>query len=50
MKIHEKKKAYRRMLQELSKQGHAPRPDGVMVKRSQLPDNAMKRDYYPQGV
>lgn len=48
MKIHTKKKAYLAALKELAKQGYAPRPDGVMVPKGQLPDNAMKRDYFPQ--
>jgi hypothetical protein len=49
VKIHTKKKLYRRMLKEAAKAGLAPRADGIMVQRSQLQDNAMKRDFYPQS-
>lgn len=49
MKIHAKKKAYRALLKQLAKDGYANDADGKMVRRSTLPDNSMKRDYYSQG-
>lgn len=48
MKVHTKKKAYRAALKQMAKNGMANRPDGIMVRRGQLKDDSMKRDYYPQ--
>ena len=48
MKIHVKKKLYRRAMQELAQKGYMNDASGKMVLRSQQTDNSMKRDYKPQ--
>lgn len=50
MKTHTKKKEYRKMMKKLANEGYAPLPNGNMVKRSQLVDNSMKRDFHPQQL
>lgn len=48
MKIHAKKKAYRARLREEWKNGKIVNAEGKIVERSQIPDNSMRRDFYPQ--
>ena len=48
MKIHTKKKLYRRTLSELAKKGYINDSNGRMVLRAQQADNSMKRDFKPQ--
>jgi hypothetical protein len=48
MKIHTKKKLYRRTLSELAKKGYINDANGRMVLRSSVSANSMVRDYKPQ--
>jgi len=48
MKVHTRKKQYRAWLKALAKKGYANNSRGQMVQRSDLPDNQMRSDYYPQ--
>ena len=51
MKVHARKKAYRRMLHEMAAKGFINLPDGTMSQKgdsSRVKDNSMVRDYYPQ--
>lgn len=48
MKMHVRKKAFRRMINALAKDGRINAADGRMVPKAQVPDNSMRRDYYPQ--
>lgn len=48
MKVHERKKAYRRMIKDLAmKHDKINAPNGLMINRSSAADNSMRRDYYP---
>jgi hypothetical protein len=50
MKMHERKKTYRRHVHELAIKGYINMPDGSWVLRgdARVKDNAMARDYFPQ--
>jgi hypothetical protein len=48
MKIHTKKKIYRREMQKAANAGLINGPDGKFIKREHVADNSMKRDYAPQ--
>ncbi len=48
MKIHARKKAYRRWLKSEAQAGRMNNAAGQMVARASAVDNAMKRDFYPQ--
>jgi len=50
VKIHTKKKLYRRMIQELAKAGYMNQPNGMMQPRKNGAENSMRRDYYPQHL
>ncbi len=52
MKMHERKKTYRKRIHELSIKGFINLADGSWVQRgdARVKDNAMARDYYPQGA
>jgi hypothetical protein len=49
MKQHVKKKLTRATWKALAKAGKIVRPDGTWANRGSVPDNAMKRDFHPQG-
>ena len=49
MKIHTKKKAERAAWKTLAKEGRMPNAAGNWSNRGSMPDNAMKRDFYPQS-
>lgn len=49
MKVHSKKKAYRAMCKKMAVTGYINNASGQFIARGQAADNAMKRDYYPQG-
>lgn len=47
-KSYENKKVYRQSLKKMAKDGYINDASGKMVKKSQLQDSSMKRDYFPQ--
>jgi len=47
MKVHEKKKAYRKWRKEQAKSGKMNNKDGIFTNRAGYPDSSMKRDYVP---
>jgi len=49
MKIHTRKKEYRRMIKALAAKGFINTASGSMVPRNQATENSMRRDYYPQN-
>lgn len=49
MKIHAKKKATRAGWKKLARNGKANNSEGQWVNRGSLPDNSMKRDFWPQS-
>ena len=49
VKIHTKKKAERAAWKALAKEGRMPNAAGNWSNRGSMPDNAMKRDFYPQS-
>lgn len=48
MKVHSRKKAYRRMIKDLAKKGMINDVDGKMIKRGNK--TSMHRDYHPQTL
>jgi hypothetical protein len=49
-KTHVKKKVFRAACKQHARDGRINNAAGQWVPRGSLPDNSMKRDYYPQGV
>lgn len=50
MKIHAKKKAYRKLCKANAKAGLINDETGKWVNRSSVKDTSMRRDYHPQSV
>jgi len=50
MKIHARKKAYKRDCKAKAKEGLINTHDGKWERRSNVTDNSMQKDYYPQTL